>query len=555
MVRGMAPHSGGAAAPQLRVIPGVSDTDGAVTGGAAKISPANQRRIQRISAELDALEMVPFSDPDAAYAPATALERRARALGDDIGERRALLIQADVLNRKGKHTASGQVIREINEWATEHGHRQLMARSHRLLSVFFDFIGDVPSAWEHAVPAVELLDDSMPERMRADHIFGLGQVLVRTGAWDAARERYRTALELADGLDDIPLRVKILNNLAWLEDDAGDTHQSMEIAKRMQAFAERHNVVLDAACLDTIANAQVKLGLFADAEATLRPIIDADDLDTRPIEGLGEALNTAASAQRLQGHMEDSTATLDRCIELCAARGMAAIRVEALEERARLFADQGLFERAYEQYIEFHAEDAALRAAQREANARTLQAVFETTEARREGERFRQLSLRDALTGLRNRRHVDTELPILLARSREDGSPLSIGLVDLDKFKDVNDRFSHAVGDKVLVRVSGVLAAATAESGWAARMGGEEFLLVFPACSVDEAEHRCEDVRRAIESVRWDGAMSGETVTASIGFTTLQSGRTSQAALLGQADRNLYAAKEQGRNRVVSDLA
>ena len=452
-----------------------------------------------------------------------------------------------MLCRKGKHTASGQLIREINEWATEHGHRHLMARSHRLLSVFFDFIGDVPSAWEHAVPAVDLLDDTMSERMRADHLFGLGQVLVRTGAWDAARERYRAALELADGLDDVPLRVKILNNLAWLEDDAGDTHQSMEIAKRMQAFAERHNVTLDAACLDTVANAQLKLGLYAEAEATLRPILDDPHLDTRPIEGLGEALNTAASAQRLQGHMADAIATLDQLHRACARRGHARPSASRRSRSAPASTPtQGLFQHAYEQYIEFHAEDAALRAAQREANARTLQAVFETTEARREGERFRQLSLRDALTGLRNRRHVDTELPILLARSREDGSPLSIGLVDLDHFKLVNDRFSHAVGDKVLVRVSGILAAATAESGWAARMGGEEFLLVFPAVSLDEALRRCEDVRRAIESVRWDGSMAGETVTASIGFTSLQSGRASQAALLGQADRNLYAAKHQG---------
>jgi two-component system cell cycle response regulator len=551
----MTRHPSGAVAPQLRVIAGATDGDQARPSETTPLSPAARHRMHRLGVELDFLEMLPFSDPDAAYAPAMVLERRARTLGDDGALRRAQLIQADVLCRKGKHTASGQLIREINEWATENGHRHLMARSHRLLSVFFDFIGDVPSAWEHAVPAVDLLDDSMSERMRADHLFGLGQVLVRTGAWDAARERYRAALQLADGLDDVPLRVKILNNLAWLEDDAGDTHQSMEIAKRMQAFAERHNVTLDAACLDTIANAQLKLGMCAEAEATLRPILDDPHLDMRPIEGLGEALNTASSAQRLQGHMAEAGATLDRCIELCARRGMIASRVEALEERACLYAAQGLFQRAYEQHIEFHAEDAALRAAQREANARTLQAVFETTEARREGERFRQLSLRDALTGLRNRRHVDTELPILLAHSREDGSPLSIGLVDLDHFKLVNDRFSHAVGDKVLVRVSGILAAATAESGWAARMGGEEFLLVFPAITLDEAERRCEDVRRAIESVKWDGPMADETVTVSIGFTSLQTGRASQSALLGQADRNLYAAKHQGRNRVVSDFA
>jgi two-component system cell cycle response regulator len=391
--------------------------------------------------------------------------------------------------------------------------------------------------------------------MHADHLFGLGQVLVRTGAWDAARERYRTALQLADGLDDIPLRVKILNNLAWLEDDAGDTHQSMEIAKRMQAFAQRHGITLDAACLDTIANAQLKLGRYADAEATLRPILDDEHLDARPIEGLAEALNTGASAQRLQGHMDAARATLDRCIELCEARGIVGIRVEALEERARLLAAQGLFQQAYEQYIEFHAEDVALRAAQREANARTLQAVFETTEARREGERFRQLSLRDALTGLRNRRHVDTEFPVLLARSREDEVPLAIALVDLDHFKAVNDRFSHAVGDEVLTRVGGVLAAATAESGWAARMGGEEFLLVFPGLDLDEAVRRCDDVRQANATMAWDGVMHGEVVTASVGVTARQAGRASQAALLGQADRNLYAAKHQGRNRVVSDFA
>ncbi len=551
----MSPHADGGALPLLRVIPGDSDPGHGEPVQAGSVSPAMQRRLQRLALELDVLEMLPFSDPDAAYKPAVVLERTARALDDEVAQRRALLIQADVLCRKGKHTASGQLIREIGDWATDHGERHLMARSSRLLSVFFDFIGDVPSAWEHAVHAVELLDDTMSERMRADHLFGLGQVLVRTGAWDAARERYRTALQLADGLDDIPLRVKILNNLAWLEDDAGDTHQSMEIAKRMQALADRHGVTLDAACLDTVANAQLKLGRYAEAEATLRPILDDEHLDTRSIEGLAEALNTGATAQRMQGHMTDALATLDRCIGMCESRGILGIRVEALEERARVFAAQGLFQQAYEQYIEFHAEDAALRASQREANARTLQAVFETTEARREGEHFRQLSLRDALTGLRNRRYVDAELVALLARARDDESPLSIALVDLDHFKRVNDKYSHPVGDEVLAKMGGVLAAATAESGWAARMGGEEFLLVFPGLDLTEAASRCDDLRRAIETFVWEGAMKGEVLTASIGVTARQTGRVSQAALLGQADRNLYAAKHQGRNRVVSDFS
>jgi diguanylate cyclase (GGDEF)-like protein len=389
----------------------------------------------------------------------------------------------------------------------------------------------------------------MPERMRADHLFGLGQVLVRTGAWDAARERYRAALQLADGLDDVPLRVKILNNLAWLEDDAGDTHQSMEIAKRMQAFAERHNVTLDAACLDTIANAQLKLGLYAEAEATLRPILDDPHLDMRPIEGLGEALNTASSAQRLQGHMADAGATLDRCIQLCARRGMVAIRVESLEERACLYAAQGLFERAYDQHIEFHAEDAALRAAQREANARTLQAVFETTEARREGERFRQLSLRDALTGLRNRRHVDTELPILLARSREDGSPLSIGLVDLDHFKLVNDTGGHAAGDQVLREVARVLRSVVRTGDDVVRFGGEEFLVLLHESGPEGALRVAEKIRAALSNGK--AVVNGTRVTASIGVAVFPLHGSTLDDVIRVADLAMYEAKAAGRDRAV----
>jgi diguanylate cyclase (GGDEF)-like protein len=548
IVRAMATQADGSAAPQLRVISSATaDEPGAAS--------ANQPRLDRLAAELDLLEMVPFVDADAAFAPALALERRARALGAEDLQWRAQLIQADVLGRKGKHTASGQLIREINDWAEEHGHKHVLARSHRLLAMFFDSMGDMPSAWTHAVRAVELVDDSMSERLRADHLFGLGVALVRTGAYDAARDRYRAALQLAEGLDDVRLRLKLLNNLAWLEEEAGDAHRSMEIARRMMAFAAKHHMALDAACLDTIAHAQLLLGEYEDAEATLRPILDDPDLGSRDSEGVAEALRTAASAQRLQGRAGSAQATLDRCVRFCEERGIGLIRVEALQEQAQLYAEQGMFERAYQQYIEYHEAEGALRAAEREANARTLQAVFETTEARREGERFRELALRDALTGLRNRRFVENDLSARLARAVEEGESFSVALVDLDHFKLVNDRHSHAVGDQVLCRVADVLAAATAESGWTARMGGEEFLLAFPGVAMKDAAARCEEVRQAVESFPWAGLGPGLAVTVSIGVTGLHPGRTSQASLLGQADRNLYAAKYSGRNRVASDLA
>src|ERR1700752_4589066 len=212
------------------------------------------------------------------------------------------------------------------------------------------------------------------------------------------------------------LQLKILNNQGWLEDDAGNAQKSLEIGDRMKEFAALHGATWDAGCLDTIAHAQLLLGEYSSSEATLRPVLDDPDLSSRPTEGLAEALRTGVEALRLQGKLAEAQATLERCMRLCEERGLGQQRVEAMEQQAALHAAHGDFEKAYRQHIAFHDAEVALRAEEREANSRTLQAVFETEEARDEGERFREMALRDALTGLRNRRYVDAELPPLLTR-------------------------------------------------------------------------------------------------------------------------------------------
>ena len=503
-----------------------------------------------VAAELDALELVPFSNPQVAFGPAVELERQARLLGAEELVKRAQLVQADVLGRIGKHTASGQLVREINAWALAHGDVHIQARSHRLLAMFYDSLGDAPSAWQHALKSVELMDETMSDRLRAEHLFGLGMALQRTGAFDHARSRYESAARLAEGATDVSLQLKILNNQAWLEDDAGNAQRSIEIGRRMQAFAAEHAVALDAGCLDTVAHAHLLLGQFAEAEATLRPVLDDPRLGTRPTEGLAESLRTGVEALRMQGKIAEAQATLERCLQICEERGLGQRRVEAIEEQAMLYAAQGLYEKAYHQHIAFHNAEIELRAAEREANSRTLHAVFETEEARDEGERFREMALRDALTGLRNRRYVDGELPAMLTRTLfEDGS-LAVGLVDIDHFKSVNDLHSHAVVDQVLCKLADLLEAAAGESGIAARMGGEEFLVVFTG---SRSAERFEPLRRRVETYRWSRIAPGLSLTVSIGATHLRPGRTSQAALLGEADRHLYAAKSAGRNRVVLD--
>jgi diguanylate cyclase (GGDEF)-like protein len=225
--------------------------------------------------------------------------------------------------------------------------------------------------------------------------------------------------------------------------------------------------------------------------------------------------------------------------------------VRVHQEQAELHAVRGEFAAAFEAHKVFFAAYNDLHSEQRDAQARTRQAMFETAEARQEAERFREQARRDPLTGLRNRRYVDEQLPGMIDADPE----LTVAIVDLDRFKRVNDMLSHDVGDQVLVAVARLLEtelAAVSPSGFVARMGGEEFLMVLPGTEVLLAARRLDAIRVVVGAHAWDDITHGVPVTVSIGVAGLSDALTpSQSELLSTADRNLYAAKHGGRDRVV----
>ena len=210
-------------------------------------------------------------------------------------------------------------------------------------------------------------------------------------------------------------------------------------------------------------------------------------------------------------------------------------------EQAELSAANGQYKAAFEQLKQYMEEVRAQNSAEVDSRAGVLQAVFETEQAQQESQRFRDLSLRDPLTGLFNRRHVDDHLPVLLQLHADSGQPVSVVFVDLDHFKRVNDECSHAVGDEVLKRVAEILTEAVGDNGFVARMGGEEFLLVIPGASTSGALVYCETVQDALRAEDWTPLTGAVRVRASMGLaSTSEHVGASQAELLGQADRRVY---------------
>ena len=172
-------------------------------------------------------------------------------------------------------------------------------------------------------------------------------------------------------------------------------------------------------------------------------------------------------------------------------------------------------------------------------------------EIRQLQERLSEQAIRDSLTGLFNRRHLETIVPRELARRARDGSELALMMIDIDHFKSINDRFGHQGGDAVLEALGALLNETVRGSDVACRFGGEEFLLLLPDMPRACALERAEQWRRAFAELTVESGGSPIRATLSVGVAVCPRDGTSTEELVRAADLALYEAKARGRDRVV----
>lgn len=166
-------------------------------------------------------------------------------------------------------------------------------------------------------------------------------------------------------------------------------------------------------------------------------------------------------------------------------------------------------------------------------------------------ERLENMALRDALTGLYNRRFLDETLERDLAKLKRENKVGAVMLLDVDHFKRFNDTHGHQAGDEALRRVGTALAAAVRASDVACRYGGEEFLIFLPDCNLAEAQTKAEKIRAAVAGTSMSmGERVIPNVTISIGLAMFPGHAPTRAQLIQAADAALYRAKGAGRNQV-----
>ncbi|GAA2715242.1 GGDEF domain-containing protein [Actinoplanes palleronii] len=508
-------------------------------------------------ADLDAMALVLDEYEDALTFDVDAAGRQAAAIEDAAGATelgwRARLLRADVIERRGELAVAARTLSEILDWATLHECRRVVARTHRILARLYRAMGDLAANLDHMLQCVTALDDTTPVSGRIACVIKLADAYAETGSMPAARERYEQAVALAQANGSTRRLLMALNNYAYAEYDRGEPELSRAVLARLRSAGG----TLDFSALDTVARVESLLGEHHAAETAAREALRAYDTDSADeADALADLLLTLAFVQRRAGDRTAAQGSLDKVRELCAERSLVLVGVQARLEQAELYADGADFERAYHALRDFQDAQERLRSAQRDAQARNRQALFEVAEARRQAEWFREQAYRDPLTGLRNRRYVDEHLPPLLRRAAAEGSPVTVAMLDLDHFKRINDTLSHEAGDRVLVAVAGLLAGfhpgVRDAAGFAARLGGEEFLLVVTGVGVAEAAFRLDELRQAVGGHPWRPVTGELPVTVSVGVSATVTEIT-QVALLARADAALYQAKHDGRDRLCLD--
>ncbi len=480
-------------------------------------------------------------------------ELEARALEGDLVSRvrRARLVRSDALSRRGELAEALRIQVETLTEAELDADRMTCARAHCLLAATYDRLAELGKALQSAEECVRLLAPSDPLHWHAEHMSVLA---LSTSYWRRGDVDYTTfeeALRLARMHGDPVLLLSIMNNYVYVAVTRGDP-RGAEMTEEMRKLADSEMPQgYPSSWLDTIAYGLMLAGKLDEAaDFAARAVASAPHDQVEPTT-FAMCILTQAKIERARNNVGAAVERATAALELARDQGVNEAIGRALEELSELAAQNGDYERAYEYLRERNQALDLFQTERSELHAATLQAIYSVEVERQQRLALEALADSDPLTGLYNRRYMSRQLTELVQE------PVALALVDIDHFKQINDAFGHEAGDRVLGRLAETLQAHVRTIGhvaaFAARIGGEEFVLAMPRVDSARAQECCELIRVEVESDAWAQIAAGLRVTVSVGLATQRTAGGDASALLSRADIQLYNAKREGRNRVVSE--
>lgn len=265
-------------------------------------------------------------------------------------------------------------------------------------------------------------------------------------------------------------------------------------------------------------------------------IVEADSATLAELKELNQSFNDSISAQ-----MHEARVKIDR------QHQVESLKTDLLTSLDNIASRLEAYQNSYESKLQ------NLQVSKVKMTEHVAELEQENLNLINELHKERQLSMQDPLTSLPNRQGFDRRLTEELSRAERHQQSLSIAIIDIDFFKRINDDFGHLVGDKVLRMMAKEMKRVCRESDFLARFGGEEFILLLPQTTVDEAYQALNKLRQHVETRPFHYQNKPVNLTVSAGVAQRQSNETLES-WLDRADAALYVSKREGRNQVSKAL-
>jgi diguanylate cyclase (GGDEF)-like protein len=513
----------------------------------------------------------------------------AARLGDDAARLRCRAMVAEFVARHRSPTDALPDALQILAEAEQGTDPLARAQAHHTIAHCFDALDCTSEAMEHVQQG---LDDYQRggDRIGEGRMFGfLAALFWQLGETTRACELYELAYDIFTDCDELIGAAVMLSAIADLQRLAGDLDDAITTCGRSMELFERSGLPLDSFMgMISYAEALGAVGQHESAGEWARRAVEHNRLPdgtmANPSYQIDLLMVLARTAQLPTGDLGGARATLETAIALADRLGAVRSASEGETLLAEALHAAGDLDGAYLHMLRAKnlTEQVALDV--HDQRVRALRVRFEVEQAQRDALRYREqaeaqaaiitelertrselaarmaelerlhaevilLSQTDPLTGLANRRFVGERLAELCHVSARYGAPLAVAVFDVDRFKGINDRYGHGVGDDVLVALAAVLRDHLRASDVPARLGGDEFVVLLPQTHLEEAVTACQRLRVAVRDHPWGDVAPDLAVTITIGVAG-GTGQGDPETLLRLADAALYRGKRAGRNTV-----
>jgi len=507
-------------------------------------------------------------------------------------EAAGLRCRAMVAEFVARHRSAAEALPDALEIlaAAERGDDPLArAQAHHSVAHCFDRLDCTSEALEHVHQGLEGYQQG-GDRLGEGRMFSfMASMFWQLGETGRARELYERAYEILLECDDPSGAGVMLSCVADLQVEDGDPVGAIATCERSLEQFERAGMPLDAhmamtSCAEALAaTGRYDLaGLWAKRAAECNRL--PDGTLANPSYELQVLLVTARTAQLPCGDFDGARDTLERAVALAEELRSVRCAAEAEALLARALRALGDLTAAFDHLERSRVRTEEVARITHDRQVRALRVRFEVEQAQREATRYReqalaqtaviaelertkaelavrmadlerlnaevvQLSQTDPLTSIANRRFMNERLAGFCEASARYGTPLAVAVFDVDRFKDINDRYGHGTGDTVLLALADLVRRHVRATDLPARLGGDEFVIVMPGVDADEAVDACLRLRAAVHDHPWDAVAAGLAVTITIGVAD-GTGGAEPEEILRRADAALYCGKRSGRDTV-----